>query len=330
MFLSAQTRSTGQARRSLRGAHPRRRLGAPAWKQFDEQVIERSGGGRYKILLRENPFGLAGLGSGAPSGLGPWTLVGPAVVAPSGGTAASVALSSASGASMGLAVGGPIGAGIGAIAGAIAGAWAAHAARAKGATTENAAMNSAVIAFDTSIKAVFAGANSGQITGSQAAGLCQTIMQSYWAGMAPFQTGPGRADASHGGAACGTLNPGGPCIGMIGGPKCNSACTAGCCVGCQDLYPTILSAIAVFNSTTGGSITACNVSGSGYGGQTRAAYTLTYTPPAATTAAGLANTASSLLTNPVGALTSTADSVDGIPLWAILAGAGLAIYLVAR
>lgn len=328
MYTSAPFRGSGGI--VLSGVKPPSRLfGIGTWKQYDEQVISRRGNGRYSILLREAGLGRLGLTAG--SSVGPWTLIGPGVVAPSGGTAASVAESAAAGASAG-AMFGPIGAGIGAITGAIAGAWAAHAARAKGATTENAAMNSAVQAFDTSLQAVFAGANSGQITAAQAAQLCQSIMSYYWQGMAPYQVGPGRADASHGGTACGTLNPAGPCVGMINGPKCNSACTAGCCVGCQDLYPTILAAINLFNSGVAGSVTACQVSGSGYGGQSRASYTLTYTPPAATTVAGAANTASQLtssfISNPVGTIES--DSVDGIPVWMILAGAGLGIFLLAR
>ena len=315
------------------GKQSRRRLGAagrssarrPLWRQYTEQVTKRHGNGKYTIMLREDPItALAGLGlqglRGAtvnPGTIGPWSIIGPAVVSKSGGTASSALESSVSGASQGFALGGPIGAGIGAIAGAIAGIWASHAARAKGATTENAAMNSAVQAFDQSLQTIFSAANSGQITASQAAGLCSQVMQSYWSGMAPYQVGPGRADASNGGANCGTgLNPGGPCIGMPGGPPCNSKCTAGCCVGCQDLYPTILQAIAVFNSTTGGTVTACAVSGSGYGGSARASYSLTYTPPSAATAGGLETAVES-------------DTVGGIPLWVLLAG-GIGAFLAFR
>jgi hypothetical protein len=304
MYLRPQTRKFRSGGIVLSG------LGSP-WKQFEEQVINRYGNGRYSILLRPS---LGRLGAGLVT------------VAPSGGTAASAALSAASGASLGVAVGGPIGAGIGAIVGIITGAWAAHAARAKGATTENAAVASAVTAFDTSLQAVVAGANSGQITGAQAAQLCQTILQNYWQGMAPYQVGPGRADASHGGTNCGgTLVPGG--CSLVGGLPCNSTCTTGCCVGCGDLMPTILQAITAFNSPSGGTITACTVYGGSYGYSGRPGYSLTYTPPAATTVAGAANVASGLLTNPVATLSS--GSVDGIPLWAILAGAGLAIYALA-
>ena len=233
---------------------------------------------------------LGSLGVSAGSNLGPWTLLGPATVSPSGGTASSALLSATSGASMGLMFGGPIGAGIGAIAGAIAGIWASHAARAKGAKTENAAVNEFLPAFDSSLKAIFAAANSGQLAASDAITACQQLLQIWWSNMAPYQTGPGRKDGSKGGAACGdgTLNPGGPCTGSPHGPKCDSSCTAGCCVGCQDLYPTILQAIQVFSNPNGGTITACNVSASGYGATARSSYTLTYTPPGAAAVGGLA------------------------------------------
>src|SRR5271167_4954220 len=111
-----------------------RGMGDPVgWQQYTEQVLVRHGGGRYTIALKALN-GLRGLGAISPgNSVGPWTLIGPAVVSASGGTASSVAASAAAGASAG-AMFGPIGAGIGAIAGAIAGIWASHAARAKGAT----------------------------------------------------------------------------------------------------------------------------------------------------------------------------------------------------
>jgi hypothetical protein len=265
--------------------------------------------------------GLRGLGVSAPQVLS---------------TAAPAAVKAGSAIAAAAGIGGTvvpiIGAGIGALVGIIAGLWAAHAARAKGAQTENAAVNSAVQAFDASLRAVFAAANAGQITGAQAAQACQQIMQSYWAGMAPYQSGPGRADASRGGSNCGTgLNPGGPCIGMPGGPPCNKSCTAGCCVGCQDLYPTILQALAVFNSPTGGTITACNVSGSSYGANTRGSYNLTYTPPPAASVAGVSNALSSLAAASPAALAADiqTSTVAGVPLWLLLAG-GVGAFLYFR
>ena len=243
----------------------------------------RHGGGRYTIALKPLPAG--GLGAiTAGNSIGPWTLIGPAVVSPSGGTVSSAASSAAAGAAAGSMFG-PIGAGIGALAGAIAGIWASHAARAKGATTENAAVNSAVSAFDASLQAVFAAANSGQITGAQAAQVCQTILQSYWQGMAPYMTGPGRSDCSNQGAMC-SCNP----------PTCGTTkCTAGCCVGCVDIQPSIANCIAVFSSPTGGTANIVQVYGSKYGATARAGYSLTYTVPGATSsAAGLTASLGSL------------------------------------
>lgn len=259
---------------------------------------------------RRHGRGLRGLGA-AP--LGP-TIVG------AGGAIGGSIIGSGVGAFSSLgAAAGPIGAGVAVLVGIIATMWAQHDARAAGAKTENAAVNSAVQAFDASLKAVFQAANSGQVTGSQAAGVCQQIFQSYWQGMQPYMSGPGRADSSAGGSKCGdgTLNKAGPCKGTPGGHKCDKACTAGCCVGCQDLYPTILQAVQVFNSPTGGTVTACNVAGSSYGAVNRGSYSLTYTPPAVDSVAGVAD-----------ALTSS--SVGGIPLWVLLAAGGLAAYAASR
>ena len=160
---------------------------------------------------------------------------------------------------------GPIGAGVGAVIGIIAGLWAAHDARVAGAKTENAAVASAVVAFDGSLKAIFQAANSGQLAPSDAVSALQQTLGYYWSSMAPYQSGPGRADASHGGAACGSV-------------KCNKSCTAGCCVGCLDLTPAITAAIGVFQAG-GGTITVPQVYGDKYGLKTRSSYTLTYTPP---------------------------------------------------
>lgn len=278
--------------------------------------------GLQRVVLARGS--LRGLGAG-PSG--------PQLLSTGGAVGTSIAASTGAFSSLGVWAG-PVGAGIGAVVGVIAGLWAAHSARAKGAKTENAAVNSALQAFDGSLQALFQAANSGQITGTQAAGVAQQILGNYWAGMAPYMSGPGRADASGGGGRCGdgTLNPGGPCTGSPHGPMCNKACTAGCCVGCQDLYPSILQAIQVFNSPTGGTIQVCNVSNSSYGVASRGGYSLTYTPPAPTSAAGLANA----LTNPAAASATTAaissslsTPVAGIPLWVLLAG-GAAAYFALR
>ncbi len=309
MYLATQSRRQ-RGRGRLRGTSSSSSIriarlgwmGSP-WKQYQEQVIARQGGGRYTILLREDPLTLGGLGVAInPGTIGPWSVIGPAVVSKSGGTASSALLSAGSVAAQGFALGGPIGAGIGALAGAIAGIWASHAARAAGAKSENAALNSAVQAFDASLKAVFAAANSGQVTGAQAAQACQTILQNYWQGMVPYMVGPGRSDCSKGGMNC-------SCSPSNCGTK---TCTAGCCAGCFDIMPSISSAVAALSSPTGGTAQISEVYPSKYGTTMRSAYQLTYTPPSAASVAGVANSLSS--------------SVAGIPLW-LIAAAGLGLYV---
>lgn len=268
-----------------------------------------------------------------PGVIGPWTILGPAVVSKTGGAVSSMLLSASQGAAQGMAVGGPIGAGIGALAGAIAGLWASHAARTKGAKAENDAINSAVQTFDAGIKAIFAAANSSDptqnITGAQAAATCQSLLQQFFQVMAPFTHGPGAADSSNGGTNCGSgvLNPAGACAGTEGGHKCDSSCTATCCVGCQDLYPTVLQAAQVFASPQGGAITVCGVVGSKYGAVARGSYSLTYTPPVISAiASGSAVPGASLL--PASVSTALDAPVAGFPLWMILAAGAGAFFLL--
>jgi hypothetical protein len=296
----------------------------PGFRKYQEKVIGRKGAREYTILLRElrglgNYRGRAGLGRLGASGVSTAGLV-----SSGAGIATTATISSvASGTALGSWAG-PIGAGVGALVGIIAGLWSAHEARAKGATTENQALNSALTAFNSSLQAIFSAANSGQVTGSQAAGVCQQALQSFWTGMAPYTSGPGRADASNGGTNCGTVNPSAPCTGMLNGHYCNSSCTATCCVGCQDLTPTVYMAVQLLNSSTGGSIQTCNVAGSKYGATGSAPFTLTYTPPAPTTAAGAATAASNALSS------LSTSTIAGLPAWMVLAAAGLGIFAVTR
>jgi hypothetical protein len=270
-----------------------------------------------------------GLGAASASTLLP-LLIGPAVVSKSGGAVSSALESAAAGAAQGAKFG-PIGAAVGAVAGAISGLWASHNARAAGAKNENTALNSAVTAFDGSLKAIFAAANStdvsSQITPAQAIQLLQQNLQSYWQGMAPFMTGPGRADASSGGSKCSSVVT---CNQQSSpGLKCDSGCTAGCCVGCDVLTPTINQAIALFNAGSG-TLNVCEVYGSGYGAVTRPSYTLTYTPPAATAAAAAAGSSAIPGAPATGtsAVTGILDeTIAGIPVWMVAAGVAAVLLL---
>jgi hypothetical protein len=269
-----------------------------------------------------------GMGAGASTILP--LLIGPAVVSKSGGAVSSALESAAAGAAQGVKFG-PIGAAVGAVAGAISGLWASHNARAAGAKDENTALNSAVIAFDGSLKAIFTAANStevsSQITAPQAIQLLQSTLMQYWQGMAPFQTGPGRADASAGGTKCGSVIV---CNQQSSpGLKCNSSCTAGCCVGCDVFTPTINQAIAIFQAG-GGTLNVCEVYGSGYGATTRQSYTLTYTPPAATAAATAAGTVATPGAPATAAAAATGfldETIAGVPVWMVAAGVAAVLLL---
>ena len=207
---------------------------------------------------------------------------------------------------------GPIGAGVGVLVGVIAGLFAAHDARKKGAQNENQAVNAFLPAFDGSMQAIFQAANSGSISATDAISACQQVLQQWWASMAPWQTGPGTGDASHGGANCAAL-----AAAQAKKNQCNKSCTAGCCVGCMDLYPGVMNAIAVFQAG-GGTANFPQVFGSSYGASGRAGYSLTYTPPANTTNSVAA------------ALGVSGSTVAGIPTWMIaLAGAAaLGFYVL--
>jgi len=318
MYLSAPTRARIRPRRLGRLSQLSQLSQLPAppsgpgWRQYSEIVTQTQGRGRYTIYLREHS---------KRRGMGYLGATGPSVLATGAGVAGAGAGVAASAAGLG-AVAGPIGAAVGAVIGIIAGLWAAHDARVQGATTENAALNSAVPTFFQGIQAIFQAANAGQISGSQAATLAQQNYQSFWAQMSTYTSGPGRADCSGGGVNCGgPVSSTSPCGGLpnsCGG--CTSKCTATCCVGCQDLYPISAQCLGVFASPTGGTVQMCSVAASKYGLSASGGGTLTYTPPAG--AAGAANALSSLTS---GSLASA--SVLGIPLWVLAAG-GLAIALL--
>lgn len=179
--------------------------------------------------------------------------------------------------------------------------WAKHDARVAGAKLENVHVNSAVIAWDQSMQAIFAAANSSdpsqQISPAIAAQQVQAQYQQFWAVVSPFTHGPGEADASYGGLQC-------------SGMKCNKGCTAGCCVGCLDLYPAVQQAVAAFQAG-GGTVTVPKVFPSKYGVKERDSYNLTYTVPAA------ASTASGILAALTGGTSGSSLSSSLLPIAAL-------------
>lgn len=290
----------------------RAKLGDARWERYSEQVLERHGNGRYTILLRRQPFRLGNLGAQGVSTAGLLS-TGAAV-----GTTAAVS-SLAAGTALG-SFAGPIGAGVGALVGIIAGLWSAHNARAQGAKTENAAASSAIQAFDQSLQAIFAAANSGSISASDASSLCSQLYQQYWAGMAPYMVGAGRADGSGGGARCPNI-------------QCNKSCTVGCCLGCSIVFPIVGAyapggAAELAFSGAGGAVTPWftppgtvnvpTVQGDSYGLAGRPGYSLTYTPPAGSTPSGAAGAVTS-------ALGLSGSMIAGIPTWLLVAIGGAAL-----
>lgn len=215
-------------------------------------------------------------------------------IASKAATPGIVAATGATGIAAGALTAG-IGAGVAILVGVIAGLWAKHERRVADAKAENQAINSAVQTFDAGMKAIFAAANSSDpsqnVSGPQAAQQVQQLFQQFFAQMSRYLGVPGTADTSGGGTNCGSsqLNPAGPCMGTPGGHKCDKSCTATCCVGCQDLYPTMLQAVAVLNNPAGGTVQACTVSSSKYGANQRAGYTLTYAPPKISSASSAAS-----------------------------------------
>lgn len=274
------------------------------------------------------------------SGLG--AVNAPGLLTASAPIVSAVAAPAISTAATGVATGagsiaGPVGAGIALLIGVIAGLWSAHNARVAGAKAENQAINSAVQTWDAGMRAIFAAANSSDFTqnvsGPQAANQVEQLFSTFWQMMSPYMHAPGTADASGGGSNCGNgqIMPGDPCSGTPGGHPCGKSCTATCCVGCADLYPSMLQAVQVLNSPTGGSVKVCTVYGSSYGAQQRAGYTLTFTPPTLSASAliptGLTSTLSSLFGGGSGSpgTTGTSNSGSLLPLLAIGA---LAFFLL--
>jgi hypothetical protein len=281
------------------------------WVHYREQVTKIYGGGGYDIALRR----LEGCPiHGNRRGLG--------ITSQEGGllsTAASVGTTVGTASAIG-AWAGPVGAAAGAIVGVIMGLFQASAARAKGAKEENQAVNEYLPAWDQGMQAIFAAANNGSATPAECISALQTLMQQWWAAAAQFKGLPGVADASGGGANCGTYVPGQttPCT-PTGGPGCDSSCTAMCCIGCHDLMPSAAYAAYLFGLPQGGSLNVCEVYASKYGATERPMYTLTYTPPPAGSAGADAVAATSAV--------AAATGLD-IPTWALVLGGAAAAYYV--
>ena len=263
------------------------------------------------VNVPELPLYQGGLGAGA------------AVLATTAGIVGKGSTSLLTSLGVSSSVAGPIGAAAALVVSLIAGFWAAHAARVKGAQTENAQVASAVQAFDQTMHAIFDAANSSDptkyIDGPTAAGLCEQAYAQFWQACCSFTKGPGRADTSNCGANCGgPTNLANPCAGMPGGHKCDKSCTVSCCVGCQDIKPAVDQAVALFQSGKSGTIQVCAVASSKYGLGSRGAYSLSWNPPA------VSSTSSSLTS------LLTGGSSAGGPNLLLLGAVALSAWMVLR
>lgn len=215
------------------------------------------------------------------------------ILATSGAGIASAAVSAPSSfAALGLtgAAAGAAVAGIGAVVAIGAALLAAHEARKKQATSENAAVNVGVQGFDSDLKTVNTAYNNRSLDAQDAMKLVQQVFSQYWELVTPVIQ-PGR-NGCNGGSSC----PPWPAKGS----GCSGSIGAACCVGCYDLagaptpfaftaaqggngspmYYGIGGTLAVL-AQGGGTVLYQAVVGSSYGGKNRAAYTLSWKQVAA-------------------------------------------------
>lgn len=155
------------------------------------------------------------------------------------------------------------------------GLLAAHDLRYKDALNENAAVVQAVGVFDNDLQAIFAALNAGQVTEQEAIQYLQQTSQQYWKYVGQYAGKPGVASRP-----CGPLQ-GGP-VGhgaCAKGPLCDKTCTAGCCVGCNDIEAAIANAIATIQAG-GGTFGVCEVfPNDKYKNSGRPGYQITYVRP---------------------------------------------------
>ena len=194
------------------------------------------------------------------------------------------------------------------------GLFAAHAQRAKDATSENAAVNELVAGFDQGIKGIFDAANTGKITAAQALTELQQLSQWFWTAAPQFQGKPGTAMRSGG---CANQFTPAPPMAKLDGSTCDKGCTALCCVGCNIIDASIANAEYVFQSGGGTAFIAEVVGNAKYGSNTRPAYSLTYTSPG--TVASVENS----LASTFGLSSTSGSSSSSTLLIAGLAGVGL-------
>jgi hypothetical protein len=198
----------------------------------------------------------------------------------------------------------------------IMGLLAAHDARVKAAKAENAAVGQAIAAMDADLKTIFTAANAGDISTQVAAQAVMDVHTWYWAFIQPLQQGSTKGPQQT------FPNPGAPNSAATGGiyyeatdgTNCHCGtdanCTAGCCIGCAAIDPTLSNAYVLFSKGVAFTMTVAVIVGNTkYGLSSRAAYNLTYTPPKVTNpeAEVTINKTNGIVT--VGAAPSSSDAV---------------------
>jgi hypothetical protein len=164
---------------------------------------------------------------------------------------------------------------------------AASAARAKAATTENAAVAAGLPGWDTAVGQIANAYNSGQITAPQAQTLFAQTLANFWAEVTG-KIQAGRNGCNYGANCPPSANPSSDQSTAITGANtyCSGSIGAACCVGCADLALSVsnLTWAVGYAAKTGQSQAAFiqTVYASKYGGANRAAYNVVLTPPGAT------------------------------------------------
>jgi hypothetical protein len=332
------------------------------WRRYDEIVERVNAPHKYTILLREHPLYLQGYGpvrhraryrNSVPAPSAPLYDGGPrlglgaspvSTIVGGGGSVAAAYGAAPLTSAIGLSTAAipVVGAAIAAGVAIFAGLWAAHERRLKEAQNENQAVNQGVAGVDEAVKTINQAYNSGQATAAQCIQALEQVEANFWSEVAGvIQPGRNACEASPSGSA--------NCDAVDSQTACSGGSGAACCVGCSDLFSTgpqpaniapygsiyygIAGAIICLQQGGGQSLMQ-QIVASKYGVTSRAAYTLNWqAPPASTSAPGTAvsNVASNLATGVVTGITSGVSDVaqlagTGSPLL-LLAAAALAAYL---
>lgn len=206
-------------------------------------------------------------------------------------------------------------AGLDSILGVVGGLLKAHEVRLRNAKNENQYIQQVTAAYDEGLKQLFSDANAGNLTASEAINECHAISKWCWDQISSWQGQAGIAATP----CVSNFHPAPPDADNNDGTICNKQCTAGCCVGCNDLDSGIENCIYVFSQGGGtAKIPTVNPSPSKYDNPGRVGYTLTYSPPPLSSA--LAPVTDSLISPVTEAISSLTGGQVKIPSMYVLYG----------